>query len=459
MADSPRLTGVPALTSLIDLAGASIAAGAIARRRRVVGVLERAQADNRAVARMRWLRARYGRGPVELAIPGRRIVVLLDPADVGRVLAETPIPFHPASWEKRHALKKFQPHGVLVSCGHLRTERRQLNEAALDTTAPLHHLAGAFTHVIAEEAAAITEDALDARRFESADFTRAWWRLVRRVVLGDAARDDDAVTDDLWRLRKSGNWAFLGRSRTSLRQGFFDRLNSYIEAADANSLIGALARLPGQDSVDPVGQVPHWLFAFDAAGMATLRALAVLAAHAEEAKRCETSELEQPQLRPYLRACLLESIRLWPTTPALLRELTADTSFADGAQFSSGSSVLIVTPAFQRDSDLLPFADKFVPEIWVDGRAAQYPQLVPFSAGPAECPGRNLVLFVTSTLIAHLHAHMRLELQSTPSLDGDHPLPITLNQFGLVFRAGSANGGDPPGRDATARAAPAAGLD
>jgi cytochrome P450 len=436
--DHPRLTGGSALLTLADLAGASIVAGVIARRRPVVGLLERFQADNRAIRRMQHLRGQLGRGPVELVIPGRRIVVPLAAEDVGRVLAETPTPFHPASWEKRHALKKFQPHGVLISRGAVRAERRQLNETALETAAPLHHLAGDFARMIAEETATLADEALQAGRLDAAEFTRWWWQLVRRIVLGDVARNNNSVTDDLWRLRKSGNWSFLGLSHTRLRERFVDRLYNYAEDADPHSLIGTLAQLPAHGSIDAVGQVPHWLFAFDAAGMAALRAVAVLATHPEERSRCETGELEQLKLRPFLRACVLESIRLWPTTPAILRELTADTTFGEGTRFASGSSVLIATPAFQRDPDLLPFANDFVPDIWADGRAEQYPQLVPFSAGPAECPGRNLVLFVTSTVIAHLLSTMRLELQSTPLLDRHRPLPATLNQFGVVFRAAPA---------------------
>jgi hypothetical protein len=49
------------------------------------------------------------------------------------------------------------------------------------------------------------------------------------------------------------------------------------------------------------------------------------------------------------------------------------------------------------------------------------------------------VLFVTSTVIAHLLSMMRLELlQSTPLLDRHCPLPATLNQVGVVFRAALA---------------------
>ncbi|WP_415795428.1 cytochrome P450 [Mycolicibacterium frederiksbergense] len=168
--------------------------------------------------------------------------------------------------------------------------------------------------------------------------------------------------------------------------------------------------------------------------MATIRAVALLATHPEQLSHCELTEPDQPRLRPYLRACVQESVRLWPTTPALLRETTVDTTF-DGTTFEAGASVLICVPAFHRDTEELPFADEFVPEIWLDGRADDHPQLVPFSAGPAQCPGQNLVLFVTSSFIAQLFSSLHLELTSSAPLSPERPLPLTLNQFGLEFGA------------------------
>jgi cytochrome P450 len=96
---------------------------------------------------------------------------------------------------------------------------------------------------------------------------------------------------------------------------------------------------------------------------------------------------------------------------------------------------MIVVPAFHRDDQLLPFAHQFVPDVWLDGTAQRLPQLVPFSAGPAECPGRNLVLFVTSTVIAALLSRLRLNLRSTPRLSPREPLPMTLNQLTLDWEA------------------------
>ncbi|WP_448461299.1 hypothetical protein [Mycolicibacterium sp. XJ870] len=62
-------------------------------------------------------------------------------------------------------------------------------------------------------------------------------------------------------------------------------------------------------------------------------------------------------------------------------------------------------------------------------------QLVPFSAGPAQCPGRNLVLFATSALAANLLSRLRFELRQ-PAASADEPLPMTLNQS---LAGGSAN--------------------
>jgi cytochrome P450 len=406
----------------------------------VVRALERLQADTRAVTRIQRLRDQFGKGPVELAIPGRRIVVLLDPDDVGRVLAEAPTPFHPANREKRKALQWFQPHGVLISRGPIRERRRVVNEAALDTQSDLHRHAPLFTDVITAEMSELVAEALAGRRLDSAMVMTAWWRMVRRLVLGSRARDDDAITDDLLRLRKSGNWSFLSLPHYRRRSQFFERLYRYAEQPESGTLVNALAEIPAGGAVDPVGQVPQWIFAFDAAGMAVCRALALLATHPEQhaLAMVEADRPGEPLLRPYLRACVLESVRLWPTTPTILRDTTEDTTWRDGAErfsIANGAGLMIVTPAFHRDDQLLPFAHQFAPDIWLDGRAHQYPQLVPFSAGPAECPGRNLVLLVTSTVLANLVGSLTLDLTSRPRLSPGAPLPMTLNQLTLTFDA------------------------
>jgi cytochrome P450 len=441
MADNEhQLTGARALATLTDLGFASIAAGVIARRRPVIRLLESIQADTRAGKRMKLLREEFGSGPVELVIPGRRMLVILDPDDVGRVLENAPTPFHPANLEKRKALQWFQPHGVLISRGPIRQRRREVNEAALQTGMAMHQLSDSFAAVIAEEAAELSEAAIRTGQLDSSAIMTAWWRLVRRVVLGDAARDDEALTDELLRLRQAGNWSFLSLPHYRRRSRFIEHLYRYAENPQPGTLVGALAATPAAGAVDPVGQMPQWIFAFDAAGMALCRALALLATHPEQRDEAirDSADPESPLLRPYLRASMLESIRIWPTTPTILRDTTEDTEWGRGADrftVPAGAGLMIVTPAFHRDDQLLPFAHRFAPEIWLDGQAQNYPQLVPFSAGPAECPGRNVVLLTTSSLLANLLDKLNLRLQSTPHLSPSEPLPMTLNQLTLRFSA------------------------
>ena len=93
---------------------------------------------------MQRLRSQYGSGPVQLKVlAGRKVALLVDPADVHRALNETPDSFSSASLEKRGALNHFQPGGALVSSVNARKKRRPFNEAALQTGRTVHSHGGA----------------------------------------------------------------------------------------------------------------------------------------------------------------------------------------------------------------------------------------------------------------------------------------------------------------------------
>lgn len=415
----------------------TVARGIIIRRPRVVALAQRLDLDRRAVRRLQRLHEAYGGGPLLLRIPFRKQAVVLDPQDVHRVLQETPEPFTPASSEKRAALDHFEPKGVLVSRGAERTDRRQFNEAVLETDRPVHQLGDRFASVVAQEAVELVGAVGPTGVMGWDDFAPAWMRVVRRVVFGDAARDDEGITDAMAELRAAANWAFLRRQRTGLRQELFDRVEGHVARAEPGSLAEVMARTPTTERTAPVQQVPQWLFAFDAAGMATFRALALVASHPPATDRAraeamDTAEGVRLEL-PYLRGCVLESLRLWPTTPAVLRQLTAPTTF-DGVELRRGTGFLIYTPYFHRDDRRLPYADRFHPDLWLEERSDLDWPLIPFSAGAGMCPGRNLVLLTTSLVLARLLAHRRVELVGGVTLGPDQPLPGTLDPYGLRFR-------------------------
>ncbi len=138
----------------------------------------------------------------------------------------------------------------------------------------------------------------------------------------------------------------------------------------------------------------------------------------------------EPALLPYARACVLESLRLWPTTLVVLRDSTGPTTWGERT-LPGGTGFAVVSEFFHRDPDRLDHADGFAPEAWLDGRNNADWGLVPFSGGPVSCPGRNVVLLVTSHLLAHLAAH-DLRVERGRYLASD-PLPATVDHFGLRF--------------------------
>ncbi|WP_308259346.1 cytochrome P450 [Pseudonocardia sp. H11422] len=411
-----------------------VAQGVIARRRRVVALAGKLGTDDRGVGLLQQLNETYGPGPLRLRIPGRSVAVPLVADDVRRVLDGAPEPFSPANREKRGALRHFQPHGVLVSRGAARADRRRFNEAVLDTGRPLHRYADAITRVVREESRHLRAD-VDADGVLTWDtFITAWWRVVRRVVLGDGARDDHRLTDQLTALRRTANWSALVPRSGARHARLRNRLRTHLDRAEPGSLAAMIATVPATPETDAVDQVPQWLFAFDPAGAVALRALALLAAHPNETARVRADldgrDLDTPQDLPRLRAAVLESVRLWPTTPLLLRDTTAPTDW-NGAALPAGTAVLIATSYFHRDDRSRPDADRFDPDQWLDGRAAGDWSLVPFSAGPASCPGRELVLFTTSTMLAALLEHHTHTVLPPTKLDPAHPLPRGLDPFAV----------------------------
>jgi cytochrome P450 len=422
-ADTARVLGL--------VLGPVVAQGVIARRPRVVGLAARLGLDARGVRELQRLRERYGPGPVLLPVPGRPLAVVLTGQDARRVLDGTPEPFAADSKEKRGALRHMQPHGVLISPPALRADRRRFNEAVLDTGRPVHSCAASIVRVVREEAGPLAA----AGALDWDGFATAWWRVVRRVVLGDAARDDHALTDDLRHLRRAANWSGLAPQQRARRARFRAGLAGYVERAEPGSLAALVAGLPAAPDVDRVDQVPQWLFAFDPAGMATIRALALLAAHPAELRRARAElgdDPEAPRELPRLRAAVLESVRLWPTTPLILRDATAATRW-NGATLPAGTGIAVPTWFLHRDDRVRADAHRFHPEQWLDGSAAADPALVPFSAGPAVCPGRELVLFTAATFLATLLRDRTPELPPPSPLDADRPLTANLSPFALRF--------------------------
>jgi cytochrome P450 len=421
-----------------------VSRGLIVRRPPVVAAAEFLDLDRRAVRELQRLRDRYGTGPVRVKLPAKDLAVILDPDDVHRILDGSPDPFAVDTQEKKAALGHFQPAGVLASAPEDRPDRRRFNEQALDTGNPMHRMAPALTAAMREEADELADEALRAGQLTWDAFITGWWRVVRRVIFGAGARNDHALTDQAGALRARANWAYLARKDDDLRASFHGRIDEHLRRAEPGSLAELMAQLPADAHTRVEQQVPQWLFAYDPGGIAAWRALALLAVHADH----RTTAFEEvdgaraadtPPIYPHLRAAVLDGLRLWPTTPGVLRQTSEETTWATGT-LPAGTSLVIFAPFFHRDDTRLPYADRFAPELWIEeagtGRAGPahdgWP-LIPFSAGPVVCPGRELVLMTTSTVMAGLLERIDLRPQPSGRLRPDAPMPSVLDPFRLRF--------------------------
>jgi len=432
------------LALAVDVLAPTFAKGVIIRRPAVVALAERLELDRRAIGRMQKLRNKYGRGPLMLPLPIRKQAVILTPEHARRVLDESPEPFSAASSEKRAALSHFEPHGSLISQCPERTARRRFNEDVLEHERAVHHMVDKFLPVVDDEAGRLLAKARTQGELDWDTFNAGWTRMVRRVVFGDAAAGDQTISDMIIELRKAANWAFMHPKKTGLRSRFLARIQGYLDRAEPGSLAAVAASVPQSADTMANHQVPQWLFAFDAAGMATFRALALLAAHPEQAARARAELRSHPgierQYLPFLRSTVLESLRLWPTTPAILRQSTRATQW-DGGTMPEGTGILLFTPFFHRDDGRMDCADRFAPELWLkddkvrDVQDRDWP-LVPFSSGPVMCPARNLVLMLTSVMLGALIGGDDRIHGLTPSQQGrldPARLPGTLDNYSLRF--------------------------
>jgi hypothetical protein len=352
-----------------------------------------------------------------------------------RVLNDTPEPFASNTILKHAALAHFEAKVSLASSSSERAARRPFNDSILESKRPVHSMFDQFVPEIEDEIQIMLSNADAGGSLDWATFDKAWYRLVRRIILGKSARDDDRLTDMLARLRSAANWVFLFPRRKRLEQQFHHRLEYYLAKAEAGSLA---ERIPSTQSHDaaPTHQVAHWLFASDAAGINIFRTLALIATHPDIAERArkEIAAAEQANHLdlPFLRACVLDSVRLWPTTPMILRETAREVAWPNGAM-PKGTQVLIYTPFFHRDDERLSEAHRFAPDVWLDPDPARRYPFVPFSDGPAICPAHNFVPELSSLVIAAILKRRHPRINDRHGLDPKLHLPGTLNPFTLRF--------------------------
>jgi cytochrome P450 len=428
--DFPHASVIEGVRFTAQVALPNVIQGLFRRRKHAALVATRTGADGLAVGFLAGLKRSYGEGPVWIRVAKDEALLLFGRTPIRRVLEGSPDPFAADPEPKKSAMSHFQPHALTISRGRDWEDRRRFTEAVLDNG--MASLADRFVAVSVEEAERVGE-ALDWDTWN-----RAVRRAARRVILGDSAADDDSISEMLGELMDKSNPP--GRGDPELYERYVAALQSYVDAAETGSLMSLFGEAPVTERTQPAGQVTHWLFALgDTLAINALRCLALLAVFDDERDRV-SDEIGKADLSTgsgisslkRLEASLQEAMRLWPTTPMLSREAVRDVDW-DGVTVQAGKQVLIVNTFNHRDRDAVPFADRFDPDAWLSGDAADDWIFNHFSHGPQGCPGTALALLVGRAMLATvLRPGCGVRLLS-PQLDPTKPLPHALDFFGLRF--------------------------
>jgi len=408
--------------------------GLFRRRETVVRVAGVAASDQLAYRLTAGLVRKYGPDPFYVRVAKDEALLVSHPDDIRRVLEGSPSPFASDPDAKKKGMTAFQPDALTISRGDLWANRRAFAEAVLDTGKPLHRLADGFAALAVEEADGLLASG-EPIQWEA--LNSAFQRLTRRVVLGTAADDDTALSEQLGNLMAAGN-KLPGKPDAGYAD-FEAQLQTYVDKPDPDALTGLIAAAPQDGDTRVAGQLVHWLFAMGDTLPANLfRALALLATHPaslavvrSEFDEAEPSEAAAVAEAAYTSGCLLDAMRLWPTTALFGRVLTEDYRFPNGELVKDGTQVLIHNLFNHRNRERVPFADTFAPEEWAEGDAASDWSFNFFSNGPQGCPGAGLSIFLGTAFLARLATAGDPKVVSGPRLKPTAPLPYTLDIYGL----------------------------
>ncbi len=379
----------------------------------------------------------YGPGPFYVRVAKDEALLVHSPEDLEFVLGGSPDPFASDPEPKLKGMSAFQPDALTISRGDLWAQRRQFADAVLEHGKPMHSLAENFVKVATETAGELVGQSIDYHTIDS-----AFQRMTRRIVFGDHAADDTGMTDLLGELMSQGN-KMPGEPGPQYPE-LITLIEGHLAKAEAGSLAAEIAKTPAPPG-GAAGQVIHWLMAMgDTLSANVLRALALLATHSEQRSEVR-SEISAADISTptgvasleYLAGCLLEAMRLWPTTGLFARVSTRDIEFPSGAVLPEGTQVLIYNVFNHRNRDRIPYADRFSPGEWVAGNAATDWSYNFMSHGPQGCPGYGMSVFLGQTVLAHLLSAGELSL-SGARLSPSRGLPYSLDLFGFRVQSTGA---------------------
>jgi cytochrome P450 len=392
-------------------------------------VFDAVDSDARVVKFCQQLRSKYRSNLIYIRMIGGKSLLVFSENGIRRVLNNSPSIYGDAELKEK-GMSHFQPNALTISEGEEWKDRRQFNEAVLNSDQDVHEFSDAFLEVIRREVGYSLGQI--NRYFGLEEFDRLYKRIMLQVIFGQGGHSDSELGEQLHQMMVESNRIFLlGKSKEF--DAFYEKIRHHLAAPQPSSLTALCPHAPQTDRTRVENQLPHWMFAMmETLATNTLRALALIVAYPSVEDRIRMKIHKNQSFTAvdihslnYLEGCLQEAMRLWPTTAMLARKTLADDKLC-GNLIPAKTQVIILNNFNHRDSETHYFADSFRPELWLE-RQADY-HFNHLSNGTQGCAGKNLALFIGTAVLAELLRQGRYKL-CQPALPAAGPLPHSFNEF------------------------------
>ena len=407
--------------------------GTFTPRPRAASFLARRLSDPQGIGLVTELRQRYQSDWLWLTMAGKRSLLVLDVEGIREILDGSPDPYGPPALKVR-GMSHFQPGAVTISTGDDWRRRRAFNDEVLGGGTRIPPGAAGMLRAVGRAFDGVADGR--GRTMTWTDMVAAFRSMTGEIVFGGEV-DAEAVLSDLDLLMRRANRIVQKPDPEALAR-FQSAIRERVGAKAAGGLAAASCpHMDAGDSLPVVGQIPHWIFAMKGTlALNCAYATALIAANREAQQRVRDAVADADLSDPgtvdgldYLEGCLREAMRLWPTTPLIVRAARRDTVLL-GHPIAAGEQVIIHNGFNHRHPEAVDDPHAFRPERWTPG-VEDY-RFNALSNGPQACAGREIVYFVGKAVLARIFRAHEWTLTG-PELRGGARVPHALDHTALAL--------------------------
>lgn len=157
--------------------------------------------------------------------------------------------------------------------------------------------------------------------------------------------------------------------------------------------------------------------------------------HIRQAMGCGKGMIHEEELGklPYLKAVVMEALRLYPPAPLLYRTQEEPHQSIGGYAIQVGTKFIINAWAIARDPECWEDPDEFVPERFMSGGSGleweAELRMLPFGGGRRGCPGMGMGMVAIHLALANLLYSFDWALPpSAPAIDTDALPGLTMHK-------------------------------